>query len=129
VLGAPSGLTINPKNRHLMVVAAEGGRILEIEVNGKEHVLKRGLKGLNGIDYDAEGNLYVASVEKGEVYRIPFYGRGTLTTFLSGLEAPANISCDRRRHELLVPSLTGNSVSTFPLFSGLGRRPPAGRTK
>ena len=129
VLGRPNGLMINPKSKHLMVVTWEGGKILEIEPKGKIHVLKRGLHGLDGIDYDIEGNLYVSSVEKGEIYRIPFYGRGTLTIFLGGLTAPANISCDRKRHELLVPSLTGHSVSTYPLFRGPERKQLAVKTK
>ena len=129
MLGSPNGLAVNPKNQHLMVVTWEGGRILEIEPNGNVHVLKRGLHGLDGIDYDVEGNLYVSSAEKGEIYRIPYYGRGTLTLFMSGLTSPANISCDRVRHELLVPSLTDNSVSTFPLFSGPERKPPAEKKK
>ncbi len=114
-LGSPNGLMVNPKNRHLMVVTWEKGQILEIEPDGKVHVLKRGLKGLDGIDYDTEGNLYVSSVEKGEIYRVPFYGRGTLTIFMSGLTTPANISCDRKKNELLLPSFKGNLVSTVML--------------
>lgn len=129
MLARPNGLAVNPRNQHLMVVTWLGGRILEIEPDGKMHVLKRGLHGLDGVDYDVEGNLYVSSVEKGEIYRIPFFGRGTLTTLLSGLESPANISCDRRRHELLIPSLTGNSVSTYSLFSGAAKKQPLVRTK
>ena len=129
ILGSPNGLAINPKTKHLMVVSWDGGQILEIEPNGKVHVLKRGLHGLDGIDYDIEGNLYVSSVEKGEIYRIPFYGRGTLTIFMGGLTSPANISCDRKKHELLMPSLGGNSVSTFPLFSGSDRKELPEKTK
>ena len=129
VLGRPNGLMINPKSKHLMAVTWEGGQILEIEPKGRIHVLKRGLHKLDGIDYDVEGNLYVSSVEKGEVYRIPFYGRGTLTIFLSGLASPANISCDRKRHELLVPSLTGHSASTYPLIKKLERKQPPVQTK
>ncbi len=115
VLGSPNGLMINPKSRHVMVVTWEKGEILEIEPNGKVHVLKRGLKALDGIDHDSEGNLYVSSFEKGEIYRIPFYGRGTLTTLMSGLTTPADISCDRKKEELLIPSFKGNSVSTVSL--------------
>ena len=98
-----------------MVVTWESGQILEIELSGKVHVLKRGLKGLDGIDYDSDGNLYVSSFLKGEIYRIPFYGRGTLTTFMSGLTTPADISCDRQKSELLVPFMKDNSVTTIVL--------------
>ncbi len=116
ILGSPNGLMINPKSRHLMVVTWESGQILEIEPNGKVHVLKRGLKGLDGIDYDLDGNLYVSSFQNGEIYRIPFYGRGTLTTFMSGLTTPADISCDRKKYELLIPSFKDNSVMTVSLL-------------
>ncbi len=114
ILGGPNGLMVNPKNKHVMVVTWDTGEILEIEANGSVHILKRGLKGLDGIDYDTRGNLYVSSFEKGEIYRIPFYGRGTLTIYMGGLTTPADISYDRKKHELLVPLFKDNSVMTIP---------------
>lgn len=115
-LGGPNGLVFNPRSRNLMVVTWDSGQILELDPSGKIHVLKRGLKTLDGIDYDVEGNLYVSSFEKGEIYRIPFYGRGPLSTFMGGLVTPADIACDRKKHELLVPSFNGDIVNTFPLL-------------
>ena len=114
-LGSPNGLILNPRSHNLMVVTWDSGQVLEIDPSGRIHVLKRGLKGLDGIDYDTAGNLYVSSFEKGEVYRIPFYGRGALTVFMSGLKTPADISCDRKKGELLVPSFKGNTINTYPL--------------
>ena len=114
-LGMPNGLMINPRNHNLMIVTWESGRLLEIDPSGLIHVLKRGLKGLDGIDYDTAGNCYISSFEKGEIYRIPVYGRGLLSVFISGLTSPADISCDRARKELLVPSFKGNTVNTYPL--------------
>ena len=128
-LGMPNGVVINPKTRNLMVVTWGSGQILEIDPAGHIHVLKRGLKGLDGIDYDSEGNLYVSSFEMGEVYRIPLYGRGALSTFLSGLVSPADISCDRAKGELLVPSSKNNDLRTYPLekTNGRGSTPVARR--
>ncbi len=111
-LGMPNGLFVNPKSKHLIVVTYGSGKILEIDRAKKIHVLKRGLSTLDGVDYDNEGNLYVSSFEKGEIYKIPYYGRGALTTSLSGLTTPADISFDRRKNELLVPSMKGNAVAT-----------------
>ncbi len=112
-LGGPNGVLFNPKTKNLMVVTWTKGEILEIERStGKVHVLKKGLNGLDGIDYDASGNLYVSSFQKGEIYRIPLYGRGTITTYLGGLRTPADISYDRKRDELLIPSFEGNTVTT-----------------
>ena len=117
-LGNPNGLMFNPKSKSLMVVGFKSGQILEIDRHRKTHVLKRGLSTLDGIDYDNEGNLYVSSFEKGEIYKIAFYGRGTLTVFQSGLTTPSDISCDRKNKELLIPSYKANRVTTARLSGG-----------
>jgi sugar lactone lactonase YvrE len=114
-LNGPNGLILNPKTKNLMVVTWESGSILEIDRQGKAHVLKRGLTRLDGMDYDNQGNLYVSSLEKGEIYKISRMGRGTMEIFIGGLTAPADISCDRKKNELLIPSFTGNSLMTSPL--------------
>ena len=112
-LGMPNGVMINPKSKHLIVVCYGSGKILEIDAAKRIHVLKRGLSALDGVDYDNEGNFYVSSFEKGEVYKIPYYGRGAVMTYLSGLTTPADISFDRTKNELLVPSFKGNTVTTY----------------
>ncbi len=114
-LGGPNGLLVNPKNGNLIVVTYDSGQILEIDAVGRRHVLKRGLTRLDGVDYDNQLNLYVSSIEKGEIYKITRAGRGTITTLYSGLTSPADISVDRRRQELLIPSFKGGQVSTLPL--------------
>ncbi len=113
-LGGPNGLVINPKNKNLMVVTFKSGRILEIDRDGDIHVIKRGLTTLDGLDHDRSGNLYVSSFEKGEIYKIPNYGRGTIKTWMNGLTTPADISYDRKKDEVLIPSMKGNSVTTLP---------------
>ncbi len=115
VLGGPNGLFFNPKTKNLMVVTFMSGQILEIDHAGKTHVLKRGLLKLDGLDYDNQGNLYVSSFEKGEIYKISHMGRGLAETFMSGLTTPADISCDRKNNELLIPSFNGNKVMTVSL--------------
>lgn len=112
-LGNPTGLMVNPKTRNVMVVTWQTGQLIEIDSSGKIHALKKGLLALKGLDYDGQGNIYVSSLEKGEIYKIPNFGRGTLSIYLGDLTAPANISFDRRRAELLIPSLQGNTVTTY----------------
>ncbi len=112
-LGNPTGLMVNPKTKHVMVVGWQAGQLMEIDGSGIVHSLKRGLSTLRGLDYDGQGNIYVSSVEKGEIYKIPNFGRGTLSTYLGDLTTPANISFDRRRAELLIPSPQGNAVTTY----------------
>ena len=112
-LGGPNGLVFNPKSRNLMVVTWKTGQVLEITSGGKIHVLKKNLSTLDGIDYDNDGNLYVSNFEKGEVYRIPHMGRGTLSTVLSGLITPADLSYNHKKNELLIPSTKGNKISVI----------------
>ena len=114
-LGGPNGVLVNPKSKNLVIVTWGSGRILEMMPSGSLHVLKRDLKALDGADLDAAGNLYVSSFEKGEIYKISNYGRGPISLFMSGLTTPADISCDRKKSELLVPSFKGNTVATVPL--------------
>lgn len=111
-LSGPRGLLINPKTRNLIVVTWDPGKVLEIDHASKKiHVLKKALVGLDGVDIDNHGNLYVSSFEKGEIYRIPNYGRGPIATFMGGLTTPAGISYDRKRNEILIPSLKGNTAA------------------
>ena len=116
-LEGPNGLMVNPKTKNLVVVTWGSGQILEVDHQGKVHTLKRGLGNLDGVDHDMDGNFYVSSYTKGEVYRIPNFGRGPLSTFLSGLNTPADISVDRTKAELLIPSFDGNTVTTVSLKS------------
>jgi hypothetical protein len=94
------------RERLLSYIGSEGGKVT---------VLKESLMNLDGGDFDNEGNLFVSSFQKGEIYKIPNYGRGELTTFLGGLTTPADISIDRKKNDLLIPSLNGNTVSSVPL--------------
>lgn len=114
-LGQPNGLRFNPRTRSLIVVTFGSGAILEIDPMKGLHVLKRGMTALDGVDYDNDGNLFVSSFKKGEIYRIPNFGRGTFSTFASGLTTPADISVDRIKNEVLIPSFDGNQVLTRPI--------------
>lgn len=110
-LGGPNGLLFNPKNKNLMVATWRTGQILEIDKYGRIHVVKRGLSTLDGLVTDGDGNLYVSNFEKGEIYRMPRLGRGTLTTVWTGLVSPADISYTRKKNELVIPSLNGGTVT------------------
>ncbi|MBI4432588.1 MAG: SMP-30/gluconolactonase/LRE family protein [Candidatus Omnitrophica bacterium] len=113
LLSRPNGLLVNPRSKNLMVATFDPGMILEIDSFGGIHILKKGLKGLDGMDYDREGNLYVSSFEMGEIYKIERMGRGPLTTFLKGLTTPTDIAYDRKKNELLIPSMKANTVTTI----------------
>jgi DNA-binding beta-propeller fold protein YncE len=95
-----------------MVATWGTGQVLEIDRMGNVHVVKRGFEKLDGIDFDKEGNLYVSSFEKGEIYKISRMGRGAVTKTIPGLMTPADISYDKNKDDILVPSMKGNTVST-----------------
>ncbi len=114
-LGNPGAMLYNPRSRGLMAAGFKSGQLFEIDRHGRLHVLKKGFTEPSGIDYDLEGNVYLASRDKGEIYKIPYLGRGTRSVLKSGLTAPADISYSRRHKELLVPSSDANTVTTFYL--------------
>lgn len=114
-LGNPNGILFNSKTKSLLLFTWASGKIIEIDSAGNLAVLKESLMNLDGGDFDNEGDLFVSSFQKGEIYKIPNYGRGELMTFLGGLTTPADISIDRKKNELLIPSLNGNTVSSVPL--------------
>jgi DNA-binding beta-propeller fold protein YncE len=122
LLSEPNGLAVNPRTRNLMVVTRETGKILEIDSSRRAHILKKGLRQLDGIDFDIEGNLYVASSENGEIYKIPFYGRGALSTYISSLLGPTGISYDRKKYEIVVASARSSTVTTYPKIRNVIRR-------
>lgn len=112
-LGNPNGLLFNPRSKNLLVVTWKG-QIIEIDRLGRVRVLKKDLSTLDGVDHDGKGAIYVSSFEKGEIYRIEYYGRGQMKTVVNGLTTPADISYDRQANELLVPSFQGGTVTTIP---------------
>jgi len=121
-LTSPNGLAFNPRDRSLMVTSFLGGQLLEIDRHGKLHMLKKGLSTPGGLDYDREGNLYVSSFDRGEIYKIPRYGRGLLSVFQNNLTTPSDLSCDRRKNELLIPSYRGNAVTTLLILDKAHQR-------
>jgi DNA-binding beta-propeller fold protein YncE len=125
-LAGPNGLLFNPRSKNLMVVTWRSGQILEIDRQGGIHSLKRGLTTLDGIDFDKEGNLYVSSFDKGEIYKIAYYGRGALTTALSGIRTPSDISYDRKKKELLIPQFNANKIdiSAYPVLQKKNLKKP-----
>jgi sugar lactone lactonase YvrE len=97
-----------------MFVTRRSGRLIEIDRDGDLHVLKKGLSALDGIDQDGRGNLYVSSSDRGEIYRIPYLGRGSLTTFAGGLASPADFVYDLKRGETVVPSPSTGKILSIP---------------
>jgi DNA-binding beta-propeller fold protein YncE len=121
-LGGPNGLAVNPRSSNLLIVTWNSGSILELDGAGRIHILKRGLKNLDGIDFDEQWNLYVSSYSQGEIYRIPMLGRGGISVFASNLQTPGDIGFDRRRREILIPLVEAGSVISVSAGSRPGQK-------
>lgn len=115
-LGNPNGLRFNSKTKNLIVVTFGSGEVLEIDRYKNIHVLKHGFQALDGIDFDNANNLYISSFKGGTIYKITNFGRGIMTTVASSLVTPADISLNREKNEILVPSFQDDKVFTIPLL-------------
>ncbi|MCG3175635.1 MAG: hypothetical protein MOGMAGMI_00568 [Candidatus Omnitrophica bacterium] len=121
-LDNPNGIMINPRSKNLLAVTWKG-KIIEIDRQKRVRILKKGLTTLDGVDHDGKGSLYVSSFDKGEIYRIDYYGRGSATTVFSGLTTPADISFDRQGREVLVPSFKSGTVTTLSVRRASEKNP------
>jgi len=112
-LDQPNGLMIHPQTGDLLV-AAWGGKFLSIDKDGKVSAFLDDKKiGLDGIDYDNDGNIYVSSFQEGEIYKITPDKK--ITTIKKGLKTPADISVDRKKGLLLIPFMSADKIETMEL--------------
>ena len=120
-LDRPHGLTLNPKNGHLMVTSWNTGRILEVDGNGVVTVVVSNgffssrFSNLSGADYDRWGNLYVADTTKGKIWRMK--PDGTFQVIAEFLQQPTGIRVDRENELILVPFAGGNAAEMNGLES------------
>jgi DNA-binding beta-propeller fold protein YncE len=116
-LGRPNGLVYEEKYKRLLVATWKTGKILSVDQKGNILPVfrKKGLKDLEGIDLDQDGNIIFSSFSEGTIYRLKNYEQ--LEIIKSGLKTPADISVDKTKKLVLVPSFDGNQVSSFPLSS------------
>ena len=114
-LGTPNGLIYDARHKRLVVACRESGEILAVNLRNKNFypLMSNKFKGVDGIDFDHEGNLLVADHKAGTVYRVRGYSK--IEVLRKNMIAPADISFDPRNKQVLIPSLKGNIVFTLPL--------------
>jgi len=123
-LGKPNGLVYEISQNRLLVAPWESGKILGVDMQGNimtvfQGSFFQGLKHLDGIDLDRDGNIIVSIFKggrifsAGKIYRIKNYS--TVEVLRKNLVTPADISIDHKNNQVLVPSVDGNLVFTFPL--------------
>ena len=115
MLAYPNGLMIHPKTNALLVNTWGEGRILEVSEGGKAMIFSShgSWKDLDGMDYDAAGNLYISSFTGGSIFRIA--PDRSVTKIASGFTTPADISVDRAGNQLLIPLFNGHAATTLPI--------------
>jgi hypothetical protein len=124
VLAGPRGLAIHPKTGRLFVASWHKGKIFEITTDGKvEELISNGFfsrrfNNLEGLDFDSYGNLYIADLTGGKVWRMrPDRKLEVIAEFLP---SPADIGIDRRNHLILVPYEYGNAAEMNGLEAPVG---------
>jgi hypothetical protein len=113
-LSHPHGLTIHPRNGHVVGVGWEDGKIFEIDETGTIQELftnsffSGGFYNLDGVDFDKYGTMYVSDLTAGKVWRIQAnHKKEVIAEFLL---SPAGIGIDRMNHVILVPYLYANGA-------------------
>jgi len=113
---APNGITPSPEKKSLTVVTWGPGKILKVDPKGKVELLfdgaPKGLRNLDGVAYDKQGNLYFSSFTKGVVYTLSRSGR--LNVLATGLVTAADIGIDSEGR-LLVPLMQKNRAVVLEL--------------
>ncbi len=113
-LSHPRGLTIHPRNGHVVGVGWEDGKIFEIDEHGTIQELfantffTGGFYNLDGIDFDKYGTMYVSDLTVGKVWRIlANHKKEVIAEFLL---SPSGIGVDRVNHVIMVPYLYVNGA-------------------
>jgi len=111
-LGSPNGLVFLPQSRKFFLVTWGTGRLYNVGLKGGLKPASREMfANLDGVDFDGEGNIFFSSFTGGKIYRLS--PRGEIKTISHGLVTPADISLDRKKRLILVPSFNGNRAFTL----------------
>ncbi len=110
-LGTPNGLIYDARHKRLVVVCRESGKILAVNLRNKNFypLMSKKFKGVDGIDFDHEGNLLVADHKAGTVYRVRGYSK--IEVLRKNMIAPADISFVRATNKFSSPLSRGISSS------------------
>lgn len=108
----PNGVSSPGKGR-VLVGEFFTGNLLEANA-GKMSILATGYRGVDAIEEDKQGNLYVSSVTQGKVWRLEGKERKE-TVLLEGLQSAADFFLDEKGKQLIVPDLKAGNLLFLPL--------------
>ena len=119
-LNYPNGITYDKEQNRLLILSVAGVNAPILVVNLPDTTLsvavETGLtQGLDGIDMDNEGRIYISEWGGDGVYRYDkgFIGKPVL--FSSGHNDPADIYIDKVNNVLVVPNFSSNTVDFIPI--------------
>ena len=114
-LGQPNGLLYDAKFKRLIVACWETGQLLGLQPDGSIINLFKDsmLSSLDGVAFDAAGDIIFSSFRGGRVYRLKNYS--TLEILRENIVTPADVFVDVNNGLALVSSYKGNTVFTIPL--------------
>jgi hypothetical protein len=94
----------------LSVVTFRGNELYELD-GGRKNIVKMPAGQLDGVVHLADGSALVSSWKGNEIYRAPRHG--DVEAILAGMDAPADLGYDTKRHRLLVPQPAANQVTVY----------------
>jgi DNA-binding beta-propeller fold protein YncE len=96
-------------NGKLRVVTFRGNDLYELVDGRRKNVAKMPGGQLDGVVHLPDGTALVSSWKGNEIYRAPL--RGDAEAILAGMDAPADLGYDTKRHRLLIPHPAANQVT------------------
>jgi DNA-binding beta-propeller fold protein YncE len=94
---------------NLRVVTFRGNALYELDEGRRKDIAKMPGGQLDGVVHLPDGTAIVSSWKGNEIYRAP--KRGDAEAILAGMDAPADLGYDIKRHRLLIPHPTANQVT------------------
>jgi sugar lactone lactonase YvrE len=111
-LGRPNGLHYDGKR--LWAVTYGSNELYAVSADGKrEDVTKLPKGGLDGLCTAVDGTFVISSWEASAIYRGTL--SGTFQEIVTDAKSPADIACDAKRSQVVIPLFTENSVRTEQL--------------
>lgn len=112
-LASPNGILFHKKRKKLIINTWDSGKLFWVDLKGnlKKYTDAVLDTGLDGIDFDGEGGLFVSSFTGGKIFHID--KKGNVKVIAADLVTPADISLDRKKRLILVPSFKGDRAFTL----------------
>src|SRR5512145_585262 len=109
-LGRPNGITFDRANDRFIVVPFGTGKIFSWKPGNDPTTLATGPGMFDGVEVAQGGAIWVSSWADSSVYR---YADGQGTNVIKGVQSPADIGYDAKRHRVLIPVFMGNTVEVW----------------